>query len=116
MYFLTNLLSKFKDATSTTAGAKDKSDEVEGGWDVVSAEEATGYYPDRITLFLGSHLETRYHILLVDIPQMSKKLNYIATLEPSHRYMHLTTLETPMVASYLALVGASVNALVSIAS
>jgi hypothetical protein len=114
MSFLANLFTKAKNLASATLKVDndDTEVEVEGGWDFVSAEEAAGFYPDRITLFLGPHLETRHHILLVDIPSTSTLLKYIATLEPAHQYMHLTALDIPMVMSYEELVGVSVDALV----
>jgi hypothetical protein len=111
MSFLTNLITKITGTASTASAVKNNSGEGEGSWDVVSAEEAAGYYPDRITLFLGPHSETRHSIFLVDIPRTSNLLNYIAMLEPAHRYMHLTALDVPMVASYQDFVGASVDSL-----
>jgi hypothetical protein len=116
MSFFSNLVSKARNLASPNSEAKHEDAEVEGGWDLVSAEEATGYYTDRVTLFLGPHLETRLHILLADIPQTSVLLNYIASPESAHHYMHLTTLEVPMVTSYLEMVGASLGSLVRDAS
>ncbi|KAF1839642.1 hypothetical protein BDW02DRAFT_643672 [Decorospora gaudefroyi] len=90
--------------------------ETAGDWDLVSAEEAAGFYPDRLTLFLGPHLETRHHMLLIDIPKTSALLTYVGSLEPTHRYMHLTALDIPMLTSYLELQTLSADALASTAS
>jgi hypothetical protein len=79
-------------------GTPDGTDE---DWEFVTAHEAGVIYHDRITILLGPHRETRHHILIADMPKSSDLLNYVLTLDPSHRHVHLLTPDLPMVKSYL---------------
>jgi hypothetical protein len=106
MSFLTSLFNSSKGTPVDTntlprtsgEGTPDGTDE---DWEFVTAHEAGVIYHDRITILLGPHRETRHHILIADMPKSSDLLNYVLTLDPSHRHVHLLTPDLPMVKSYL---------------
>ncbi|USP73215.1 uncharacterized protein yc1106_00489 [Curvularia clavata] len=88
----------------------------ENDWEIITPEEATAFYTDRITLFLGPPRKQRHHIPLADIPESSTLLTYLATLDPAQRYTHIAEIDMPMIVAYLKSLNRSVDALVIEAS
>jgi hypothetical protein len=103
MSFLVNMFVSAK-ATPTSPTPKatpSNSAKADNEWDMVTPEEATGYYTDRITLLL-SPSNTTYPIFLSSIPKTSSLLANLGTYEPSQRYMHLPALTPEMLNLYLS--------------
>jgi hypothetical protein len=96
----------FTDAKATPTSPKPEptpsnSAKADNEWDMVTPEEATGYYTDRITLLLGPS-NTTYLILIPSIPKTSVLLTSLANYEASQRYMHLPALTPNMLTLYLS--------------
>lgn len=119
MSFFTNIITGFKSATSaptstgvdSDANSYATSDHLESGWEVITPEETTAFYNDRITLFFGPPMSRHHHILLTNIPKTSTLLTHLATLDPAQRYTHVPGLDTSMITGYLEALNRSIDAL-----
>lgn len=114
MSFLTNIFTRANPtpanpSTGTEANITDihNRTKADNEWDIVSPEEATGYYIDRITLLLGPN-NTAYPLLLTSVSNTSSLLTNLATFEPSQRYAHLPALTAEMLELYLEQAGSEV--------
>ncbi len=107
MSFLANLFVSLKGTGSMNTNASLHSDgdttsnRIDEDWEFITAHEAGVIYHDRITILLGPNRETRHYILIADMPKSSELLNYVRTLDPSHRNVHLFFPDLPMVKLYL---------------
>ena len=71
-------------------------------WDMVSHEDAVGYFTDRILLILGS-TKVNYQIPIARIRGSSILLMTTAGLAPSNRHIRLPSLDIPMVDMYIGM-------------
>jgi len=71
-------------------------------WDMVSHEEAVGYFTDRILLILGPN-KVNYQIPIARIRNSSVLLVTTAGLPPSDRHIRLPSLDISMVDMYIAM-------------
>ena len=71
-------------------------------WEIVSHEDAMGYYTDRILLVLGPG-KVIYHLPTTSIRHSSLILTNIARVPPPDRHLRLPTLDHAMLNTYITL-------------
>jgi hypothetical protein len=71
-------------------------------WDMVSHEEASGYYTDRILLVLGTD-KVNHHLPIASIRHSSVLLMNTARLPPSDRHLRLPALDSAMLKTYITM-------------